>query len=423
MTCEEFRERLSELIDHTLSEEQEARMYAHAEKCGDCEELLGQTAQLVSELNSLPSSVPVPLAAQAAWRRTVREESKPVLRVRISRFSRAVAGVAAALLILCGATFITRLPQAAQPVALNDVPEQTSAYDGSHDELEYAPQGDVTAYGTQTGTQRVYGRMSDGALKKEDTGTQTPLVTGTDTAAVTAQKQELRLARRAQLQIETDDFDADCVMLENIVLSNEGYFELREKQGESEPSLHAVVRVPAEGLDDFLSQMEMVGRTVKRVEQARDLSADIQDVEERLNACQSKLQKLYELQDSCQDVNDLVTIAQTISDDIAESERLQGNRAELNSQMNYATVEIDLAGHIDADEGSTDVSDVTGTSDAAGESMGERMKSGFAGSVEWLKSFCADALVLLVSSLPRLVVAIPALVILLIVWIVKKKHR
>ena len=47
MTCEEFRERLSELIDHTLSEEQEARMYAHAEKCGDCEELLRQTTQLV----------------------------------------------------------------------------------------------------------------------------------------------------------------------------------------------------------------------------------------------------------------------------------------------------------------------------------------------------------------------------------------
>ena len=165
MTCEEFRERLSELIDHTLSEEQEARMYAHAEKCGDCEELLRQTTQLVSELNSLPPSVPVPLAAQAAWRRAVREESKPAVYVRISRFSRAVAGVAAALLILCGATFMTRLPQEAQPAALSDVPELASAYDGSQGELEYAPQGDVAAYGAQTGTQRVYGRMSDGTLK------------------------------------------------------------------------------------------------------------------------------------------------------------------------------------------------------------------------------------------------------------------
>lgn len=419
MTCEEFRERLSELIDHTLSEEQEARMYAHAEKCGDCEELLRQTTQLVSELNSLPPSVPVPLAAQAAWRRAVREESKPAVCVRISRFSRAVAGVAAALLILCGATFMTRLPQAAQPAALSDVPELASAYDGSQDELEYAPQGDVATYGAQTGTQRVYGRMSDGTLKKEDTGTQTPLTTSGDMGAMTAQKQEPRLARSARLQIETSDFDADCVMLENIVLSNEGYFELREKQDESEPSLHAVVRVPAEGLDDFLSQMEMVGKTVRRVEQARDLSAGIHDVEERLNACRSKLQKLYELQDSCQDVNDLVTIAQTISDDIAESERLQSSQSELNSQINYATVEIDLAGHIDADEKKPV------TSDAPGESMGERMKSGFASSVEWLRSFSTDALVLLVSSLPRLVVFIPALalVILLIVWIARKKHR
>ena len=53
------------------------------------------------------------------------------------------------------------------------------------------------------------------------------------------------------------------------------------------------------------------------------------------------------------------------------------------------------------------------------------MKSGFASSVEWLRSFSTDSLVLLVSSLPRLVVFIPALalVILLIVWIARKKHR
>ena len=95
------------------------------------------------------------------------------------------------------------------------------------------------------------------------------------------------------------------------------------------------------------------------------------------------------------------------------------SQSELNSQINYATVEIDLAGHIDADEREP----VTG--DTSGESMGERMKSGFASSVEWLRSFSTDALVLLVSSLPRLVVFIPALalVILLIVWIARKKHR
>lgn len=413
MTCEEFRARLSELIDNELSDEQEAQMYAHAEGCAACEEQLQQMLRLVSELSRLPSEVPVPLEAQAAWRRAVRAERTRVSRMGISRFSRAVAGVAAALLILCGATWMTRIPQSMQPAALNQGVEW-AARDG-----ENAWRDDTSTTGTTTGVQRVYGRMSDGTMKKEDVGTQTATTatTGTtDTLSAAQTTSEVRLARSAQLQIETSDFDADCQMLDSIVLSNEGYFELREKQGESEESLHAVVRVPAEGFDDFLSQMEMVGRTVKRVERARDMSADYQDVEERLNACQSKLQKLYELQESCENVNDLVTIAQSISDDIAESERLQSSKNELLGQTRYATVELELAAQIAAD-------DTQSTLETSNGSIGERMRSGFSQSVEWLKSFCTDALVLLVSSLPRLVVALPvlALVILLIVWIVRRR--
>lgn len=409
MTCEEFRERLSELVDGELSDEQETRMYAHAEECAPCEELLRQTMRVVAELNQLEPSVPVPLEAQAAWRRAIRSERTPARGSgRIVRFSRAVAGVAAALLILCGATWMSRLPGPGQTEAPSG--GETVAVTALSAEMQGAQNAAV--YGTTGDEQRVYGRMSDGALKKEDTQPQDPAVTS-DAAGDAGS--EVRLARSAALQIETEDYSADCQMLESIVLSNGGYFELREQSQQDGPALHAVIRVPVDSYEDLLSQLEMVGRTVSRVERAQDMSAEYMDVDERLRVCQEKLQKLYQMQDECQDVNDLVVIAQTISEDLAESERLQGSKREIDSQAAYASVEIELAERL---------SGAAQASAGSEQGVGERIRVGFAQSVEWMKQFCTDAFVLLVSSLPRLVVWIPALalIILLICWIGKKRR-
>ena len=410
MTCEEFRERLSELVDGELSDEQESRMYAHAEECAPCEELLRQTMRLVAELNQLEPSVPVPLEAQAAWRRAIRSERTQARGSgRIVRFSRAVAGVVAALLILCGATWMSRL----------SAPGQTDAPSGGETVAVTALSADVqdaqgtAVYDAAGDAQRVYGRMSDGALKKEDSQPQQDSAATSDAAGDAGS--EVRLARSAALQIETEDYSADCQMLESIVLSNGGYFELREQSQQGGSALHAVIRVPVDSYEDLLSQLEMVGRTVSRVERAQDMSAEYMDVDERLRVCQEKLQKLYLLQDECQDVNDLVVIAQTISEDLAESERLQSSRREIDSQAAYASVEINLAGRLSA----------AAQADSGSEQgVGERIRVGFAQSVEWMKQFCTDAFVLLVSSLPRLVVWIPALalIILLICWIGKKRR-
>ena len=57
--------------------------------------------------------------------------------------------------------------------------------------------------------------------------------------------------------------------------------------------------------------------------------------------------------------------------------------------------------------------------------MGERIGEKFSDSTSWLKTFGEDALVLLVGSLPKLVVAVPALVllILLIRYLVVRRKR
>lgn len=398
MNCEDFRSRLSEYLDGQLDDAAESEMLQHAESCPPCQEQLTQTVRLLDELECLGDSVPVPLAAQSAWRKAVRALSSPRPSA-FSRFSRVAAGMAAALLVLFGATWSSRI-NGASPVTL---PIEAAYTSSAVNDLSGSTASLPLNTASSLGEPRVFGRMSDGALKKDDDQTPPPMQDESSAQAPSAIT--LRLEQSASLQMETDDYEADRTMLENIVLSNEGYFELREESAEKALTLHAVVRVPVDALEDLLNELTVVGRTVRKTERAVDVSDQFIDLDERLNACDEQLNKLYLMQTQSQNVDDLIIIAERISECIAEQENLLGRQNALNASTAYATVEIDL----------TAVSSVP---------VSERISQGFEESLQWLIGFSTDALVLLVSNLPRLVVLIPALIliVLLICWIVRKRR-
>lgn len=406
MNCEEFRRRLSEYLDGELDDAQESKMLQHAEACPPCQEQLTQTVLLLDELEKLGDSVPVPLPAQSAWRKAVR-----ALSVRrssgFSRFSRAVAGMAAALLVLFGATWTSRINgvlPASQPMQAS----YASNSSGEFDDVGAFP----VSLASSAAETRVYGPMSDGALKKDDE--QTPPPMEDESAAHSPAASVLRVMRSASVQIETQDYEADLAMLDDIVLGNNGYFELREISSQNAMALHAIVRVPVDSLDDFLTELSVIGRTVRKAERAVDASSQFVDLDERLNACEERLNKLYLLQAQCEDVSNLLTISQSISECIAEQESLLGRQNGLSNTVAYASVEINLS----EPETSPIVQDI------GSQTISQRIAQGFEQSLQWLGSFSADALVLLVSNLPRLVIFIPALVlvILLIRWAFKKRR-
>lgn len=99
MTCSEFNQLLDRWIDGELDESQRAAMKEHAAQCSECREQLASAQQLRDILSHMDDDISVPLQAQAAWRKAVREEAK---KSRMKGVYRAFAAVAAALVLMVG---------------------------------------------------------------------------------------------------------------------------------------------------------------------------------------------------------------------------------------------------------------------------------------------------------------------------------
>lgn len=99
MTCAEIVGLLDRLMDGELSEEERRELEAHGESCPTCAEQIRATLQMKALFEEMEPEVDVPLAAQAKWRRAIREDAAQRRRKRLTRW---VGSVAAALVVLVG---------------------------------------------------------------------------------------------------------------------------------------------------------------------------------------------------------------------------------------------------------------------------------------------------------------------------------
>ena len=105
MDCEKFLMLLDAYIDNELSEAEKEQFLMHAKTCEDCKTELRNAEALRSLLAGLDDDIAVPLEAQAAWRRAVREEAKQKPARNAKRLWMRASYAAAAVLLLVGCTF------------------------------------------------------------------------------------------------------------------------------------------------------------------------------------------------------------------------------------------------------------------------------------------------------------------------------
>lgn len=397
MNCETFKSNIDAFIDGALGRGEQTEMELHAQNCPVCRELMEQ-ARTLAELCGELSEVTVPLPAQAAWRRAVRDEAKKKKNPLIG-WTKGLATVAAAMVVLVMGTYSVRLgePDSAAPAAVITLDTEYSAFSGRQDS---EPGTDLAAMGGYMTT----GLQSDGA-----TGETRSLTTGTAEAGA-----EMVVLRSAERSIHSGVYDSDVQWLNDLVSEYDAWFEERCETADAEEDrvgrvMEAVVRVPSERLDDFLMELDQLGRTVLRSESAEDVSGRYMDTQSRLNAMQLQKQKLDEMMAQAASVEDLITIDEKLTEVIGSIESLEGDLRRWDSRRSYSSVRMTLSEQLGVQEPAA---------------LGERMKQGFGESVEWLKSFGQDALVVLAGAVPKLVVWVPALALVIAaVALIRMKKR
>lgn len=119
-------------------------------------------------------------------------------------------------------------------------------------------------------------------------------------------------------------------------------------------SASLTVRVPAEQLDGVLDKIKQLG-TVNAVSlNASDVTQQKQDVEARITALQTSVDRLLELMSTSANTADLIAIESALSSRQAELDSLTTQLDYLDDQIDYSTLYVDFASEGTVNPGNPD---------------------------------------------------------------------
>ena len=361
-------------------------------------------------------SAPVPSSFEEKWRSAIQREESSTM----SQFSghlekeqkktkrkwwKAVLPAAAALVLVAGSCWVgaqqpeygasdrsfsaqSRLYTSASDYDGGSYENEAAAYDlvSSSDESSYAKKSVSMASGSSADT-----------LALEPT-------------AETSRK----LIRTASLTIRTAQYDADLEALTQLVSSVGGYIESTYQSGDLESgsarSNSMTLRIPSDKLDEFLNGLDSVGRVVDRSESSTDMTVQYADNEARLATLRAKMERLNELLEKAETVEDLISIESAIADTQYSIDSYETRQRTIDRQVDMSEVDVYLR----------EDSPVEVTSEI---SLGERISRAFQTSVEDFGQFLRNMLVFVVMALPALGLIVIVTAAVLLICRAKKKGK
>lgn len=107
-------------------------------------------------------------------------------------------------------------------------------------------------------------------------------------------------------------------------------------------SAHLTLRIPASALDATMASLKKLG-TVNRVQlSATDVTQQAQDLDARITALETSVDRLLALMSAATDTSDLITIEQALSERQANLEAMQSQRDNLADQVSLSTLSLEL---------------------------------------------------------------------------------
>ena len=238
--------------------------------------------------------------------------------------------------------------------------------------------------------------------------------TGSSTAATpNVMDTNRKLITTANLTVETKEFDSMISDVEDFVASNGGYLESinlyngsRYNGNVIERHANITVRIPADKLDGFLTEVGNAGNITNRSQSVEDITLNYVDMQAHKETLQGEEERLIELLKNCDYIEDMITIEDRLANIRYQIESMESQLRTFDNKVNYSTIYMD-------------VNEVVDYTPVVYEepSLGERMKEGFLDTIDDIKEFCEDFAVWFVSNVIYLIIW--ALIIFGIVkWII-----
>ncbi len=219
-----------------------------------------------------------------------------------------------------------------------------------------------------------------------------------------------KLIKNVDLQVETEEFD---VLLSNISQKTEnlsGYIEQSytyngsSYYGNSSRNASMTIRIPAEHLNDFLSEISEISNVISRNESVTDVTLQYVDMDSHKKALLAEQARLLELLEQAENIEDIISIESRLSEVRYQIESMESQLRTIDNQVSYSTIYLTIE-------------EVKQYTPVVEQSIGEKIVTGFIGSLKDVGNGLVNFAVGIVINLPYLVLW--AVIILIVALIIK----
>lgn len=231
------------------------------------------------------------------------------------------------------------------------------------------------------------------------------------------QETDRKLIRNVNLSLQTKEFDTVLENMSQKVKDLGGYIQESSVWGSSSDysssrSASYTLRIPSDKLDEFIDVVETLGNVTYKNESVDDVTLRYVDVDSHKKALETEQERLLALLEKAENVEDIITIENRLSDVRYELENYESQIRLLDNQIDYSTVYMDI-------------SEVSRVTDTGKQGFFEEVASRFSDSVYVVLMGLRGFAIGILGSLPILVVwgVILAVVVILLRKFVFKKSK
>ncbi len=224
---------------------------------------------------------------------------------------------------------------------------------------------------------------------------------------------ERKLIRTVSMNVETTEFDALITSIQENVSRLKGYIQQSDISGNSITSQgyssnrygSMTIRIPANSLNDFVTQVEADGNVTYKSENVSDVTLQYSDVESRLKTLRTEQERLWELLAIADTTEAIIALEERLTEVTIEIESSESRLRYLDNSVTYSTVTLSI------DEVDTE-------SPTQPENIFQQIRRGFSQNLSSLLSFLSAAVIGILSGSPTLIFI---LLMALLIWLLFKK--
>ena len=228
-----------------------------------------------------------------------------------------------------------------------------------------------------------------------------------------------KLIKTVDMNVETREYDKLMSTIQEQVKELGGYIESMNTYNGSRyydynPTRNAdmTLRIPKDKLDSFLNTMSEISNVVRRSDNVEDVTLAYVDLESHKEALRTEQNRLLQLLERAESIEDIITIEQRLSDVRYQLESMESQLRTYDNQVDYSTVYLS----IEEVEIFTPVEE---------ETVWERISGGFMESLDNIGNGFVEFGIWFIIHIPYLVLwaVFVTVFVLFILWLIKHSTK